>query len=158
MSDETETGPRTGAPRWMRVLLVMSLALNLLVVGAAAGFAIKGGPKMRGGPPGGMGAMHRALSQEERSELKKQMIRNFRGRTDEREAFRQEMTGLVTLLRAEEFDAAAAADRMTRVRALFDDRVAAAQTLLIAYWGEMSPEDRVAYADRLEQELQRRRR
>ncbi|CAN0332432.1 unnamed protein product [Chrysoparadoxa australica] len=105
-----------------------------------------------------MGAMHRALSQEERSDLKKQMIRNFRDRTDEREAFRQEMAGLVALLRAEEFDPAAAADRMTRVRALFDDRVAAAQTLLIAYWGEMSPEDRVAYADRLEQELQRRRR
>lgn len=158
MSDETETGPRTGRRAGCACCWWCRSRSICLSWGPRPGLRSKADRRCAAVPPGGMGAMHRALSEEERSDLKKQMIRNFRGRKDEREAFRQEMTGLVTLLRAEEFDAGAAADGMARVRALFDDRVAAAQTLLIAYWGEMSPADRVAYADRLEQELQRRRR
>ncbi|MGK7652105.1 periplasmic heavy metal sensor [Roseovarius sp. B08] len=158
MDDRTEQAPRTGAPRWMRWLLVASLALNLLVVGVVAGYAIKGGPDGRKGPPGSMGAMHRALSDAERDDLKSRMIREFRDRKDERTAVRREMDALVVLLRAEPFDTAAATERMAQVRALFGGRVASAQDLLIAYWSEMSLEDRAAYADRLEQELQRRRR
>lgn len=158
MSDETDMTARAGAPRWMKILLVVSLALNLLVVGMVAGFAIKGGPKWHDGPPGGAGAMHRALSEADRVELKQRMIREFRSEKGGRAAFRQEMDGLVTLLRAETFDAAAAAERMARLRDVFDGRVASAQGLLVDYWGEMSPADRAAYADRLEAEMQRRRR
>lgn len=158
MSDGTEMTPRTGAPRWMKILLVVSLALNLLVVGVAAGFAIKGGPKWRGGPPGGAGAMHRALSEADRAELKQRMIRTFRAEKGGRAAFHQEMEGLVALLRAETFDGAAAAERMARLREMFDGRMASAQGLLVEYWGEMSAADRAAYADRLEAEMQRRKR
>lgn len=158
MDDRTEQAPRTGAPRWMRWLLLASLALNLLVVGVVAGFAIKGGPDGRKGPPGGMGAMHRALSDAERADLKRRMIREFRGRTEEREAVREELAALVELLRAEPFDASAATERMAQVRTVFDGRVASAQALLVGYWSEMSAAGRAAYADRLEQEMQRRRR
>lgn len=158
MSDMNETPERTGAPRWMKILLVVSLGLNLLVVGAVAGFAIKGGPKWRGGPPGGVGALHRALSEEDRAVLKRRMIREFRAEQGGREAFRQEMAGLVALLRAETFDAGQAAERMARVRSMFEDRMGAAQGLLVAYWNEMGAEDRKAYADRLEEQLQRRKR
>lgn len=158
MDDKTEHTSRTGAPRWMRLLLVASLALNLLVVGVVAGFAIKGGPDGHSGPPGGMGAMHRALSDAERADLKRRMIREFRDRKEDRAAVRREMAGLVELLRADAFDPAAAADRMARVRALFNGRVTAAQDLLIGYWIEMTPSERAAYADRLEQEMERRRR
>jgi len=160
MGDMKDTPARTGAPRWMKILLVVSLGLNLLIVGAVAGAVIKGGGKWRGGPGGhgGVGAFTRALSDEDRQVLKRRMVQEFRAERGGREAFREEMGALVTLLRAETFDAGAAAERMARVRGMFDGRIEAAQELLIAYWGEMSAQDRAAYADRLETEMQRRKR
>ncbi|MFN3209641.1 MAG: periplasmic heavy metal sensor [Roseovarius sp.] len=158
MSDRTDQPGRAGAPRWMKILLVVSLALNLLVLGLMAGFAIKGGPKWRGGPPGGMGAMHRALAEEDREMLKRRMTEMFRAQPDGREAFRQEMAAIVALLRADRFDAAAASETMARVRGVFDDRIGSAQALLIDHWAQMPAEARAAYADRLEAELKRRKR
>ena len=53
MSIETPAPPARKAPRWMKVLLVISLALNLLVFGAI-GARLVFGPAF--GPPRGLGA------------------------------------------------------------------------------------------------------
>ncbi len=156
---ETQNGAgRGGAPRWMTILLVVSLGLNLLVLGAALGLALKGGHGWRGGPPSGVGALHRALGPEDREVLRARMKDAFRDAPGGRAAFRGEMDALVSLLRAESFDAAAADAHMAQLREMYGARMDRAQGLLVSYWDEMGAEARAAYADRLEAELQRRRR
>ena len=50
MSSDPNTAPK-GMRLWVRIVLVVSLGLNLLVVGAIAGIAIKGGPFKDGAQP-----------------------------------------------------------------------------------------------------------
>lgn len=148
-----------GAPRWMKVLLVVSLALNLLVVGAVVGAAVTGAGKWRGpGGPGGAGALTHALSEADRKALRRQMVRTFMTERDGRAAYRENMAELLVLLRAPEYDAAAVTERIAHVRTTFEARFQAGQTLLVDRLGDMSADERAAYADRLEAVLQRKKR
>ena len=62
------SSPSPGAPRWMRVLLVLSLALNLLVAGLLIGDALTGGGPGRGPRPAEMalGPVAQALDPADR--------------------------------------------------------------------------------------------
>lgn len=160
MSETQQQDSPAGAPRWMKILLVASLGLNLLVLGAGIGAALKGGDKWHGVSqrPGNVGAFTRALAEEDRAVLKRRMIREFRTGREGRNAFRAEMTSLLEALRAESVDVQDLRARMARVRGMVDTRLETAQGILVDYWADMSVEARRAYADRLEAEMRRKRR
>jgi len=154
-----QTPPRAGAPRWMKVLLVVSLALNLLIIGAVLGAALTGGGKWRGSHgPGGVGALTTSLSEDDRKVLKRRMARALVGDRDARQGYRAALFELLTQLRAPNYDAEAVAGSMARIRDHAGSRLETGQGLLVERLGEISAAERRAYADRLEEALRRRKR
>ena len=160
----------TDAPkkrRWLIPSLVVSLALNLLVVGVVLGALVSGGGKHRGdrdaGPARGFigEPFLRALPQEDRRAL----ARNFRDNPgsiqETRQALAERVEGFLGALRAEPFDLDVAAGYLSEQRALIVDRQKLGERLLLERFAAMSAEERSAYADRLEKSLKhlsRRRR
>lgn len=156
MADQIDPGktPRTGAPRWMRGLLLASLAVNLLGLGAVVGAALTDGKRWHG-VDGHAGHMVRALNDEDRRALREQMRAARAEGREGREAHRAALRDLLAELRATPFDAAAVEARLAAVRGHFMDRLERGQTLLAQRFAEMSPAERSAYADRLEAALRR---
>jgi uncharacterized membrane protein len=145
----------------MRWLLVVSLALNLMVVGLAAGSAWHGGGKLSGHHPSRLGKiggpLTRALSKEDRNEIGREMRAAYRSRQDERSQQHSLMQSLIDDLRRSPFDREAIADHMAAQRDILQERVSLGQSILLDRLATMSPEDRAAYADRLKQALDHKR-
>ncbi|WP_170325654.1 periplasmic heavy metal sensor [Ruegeria arenilitoris] len=150
MSDNTK--PKR---RWVTVLLAVSLALNLLVVGVALGtvYRVKGGD--RGKPPPGFGpAIYRALPKEDRKALRGELSeRHVKGA----KLRAQDFAALEAALRAEPFDP-------TVVQALLQQQaqsMAELQGALQKEWLDritaMTDAERQIYADRLQEVVQRKR-
>ena len=149
----TETPQKRRAPRWMRVLLVLSLAANLLIVGVVAGAVSSG---KRGGSQSSalsFGPYTAALTSEDRRALRK-AIREEGGRFD-RSAARANFQSFLDVLRTEPLDVA----EMTR---LFEAQGEMARTrdelgkdALLTRISEMSAEERAGFADRFEEAMRR---
>jgi len=153
MNEETKP-PKTRL--WVRVLLGVSLALNLLVLGLVGGAMLRfGGPEGMRAPPRSVGAaLFRELPREDRRAL-----RSGAGEShDQRHArLKADAEALGAALRATPFDAGAMeilleghaktrADSHMFLQRAWLDRVVA-----------MSDAGRQAYADRLERALSRTR-
>ena len=156
------TDPTAAAPLpWTRVLLVASLVLNLLVLGAVGGALWHGGPHHddRTGRHGRAGGpLTRSLSAEDRHAILKQM-RAARGQRGEARArLDAAMTALVADLRARPFDRDSAARHLAEQRSFLSERIARGQTLLLDRLANMTDAEREAYADRLKSELETPRR
>lgn len=157
MADTDEI--KRGAGRWIRVLLFVSLALNLLVVGVMVGFFLKGAPAGRADRYDPVLPYSRAFDEDQRRDL----WTAFRGSLPReggglRARHLADYTRALDLLRSETFDVA-------QMEALLADQVtrgaevrAQGQKALAAYLAGMSPQARLAYADRLEDELEKMRR
>lgn len=144
-------------PRWIRIALVVSLAMNLAVAGLAIGSAYKW--HSDGGPPRSvdlsLGPLSRALAPEDRRAVIEELRRRGDGDRPDFREIRRQGEELMVLLRAEEFDAGAFADGLDRVRDMalaFQD---AGQAALVARISEMSIEERRALADRFEEQSRR---
>lgn len=156
---QPETEPRH-APRWMKVLLGVSLALNFLVLGAVLG-ALAFGERRdvpRGGDRTSLSApLMQALPQADQRALRRALLRDreaLRGSRQEIRAARDEM---IVALRQDPFDrsafAAALETQLQSGQALF----VAGQTALVEHLANMSATEREAYAERLEDLMTRRR-
>lgn len=139
--------------RWMSVLLVISLALNLLVVGVALGtvLRVKGGDHAKA-PPGFGSALYRALPKDERKAMRGELFDRHKKGAKTRS---QDFAALSSALRSDPFDPAA-------VQALLDQQaqfMADLQDALQAEWLSrvvaMSDEERLIYAERLEEVVKR---
>ena len=153
MTDTLPPASQSTAPRWMRVLLVLSLALNLLVAGLVVGDAFVGGGPGRGPRPAEMtlGPLARALDEDDRRAI----LRSLRGHPDiealGRDRRDQGIEDIVAAFRAEPFDPEQARAALS-VQAEQVGRVqAAAQQALVDRLAAMETEARRAFADRLEQ-------
>ncbi|MEL7258556.1 MAG: periplasmic heavy metal sensor [Pseudomonadota bacterium] len=148
------------APRWMRVTLVVSLALNLLIIGALFGAALTGGGKWRGGGHGERlgGPLTRAFSEEDQRVLKRRMAMAFISERDAWRAHRTTMKNLAEALRKTPYDAEAVQSEMGKIRDLLGQRFESVQTVLADHIAKMSDAERSILADRLEEEVRRRRR
>ena len=157
---DTSTAPQTRASRWMRITLVISLALNLLIIAAIVGAAATGGGKWRGAGHGDRlgGPLTRAFSEEDQRVLKRQMAMAFIADRDARGAHRDTMKELANALRKTPFDAKAVTAQMSKIRDQLGQRFDMAQTILSEHISKMTDADRAILADRLEEELLRRRR
>jgi len=145
---------KTTAGRWQKRLLVGSLALNLIIVGAIAGLALSGGPK--GGPSRldlTAGPITRAMESEQRDNVRHALRDSNVFRPANRAQMREDMQALLMTLRAETFDEESFRAALNRQR----ERLQTGQeTVLNAVTNEiadMSLEQRTAFADRLEQHL-----
>ncbi len=158
MTDETPK-PSQGMKPWLRVVLVLSLALNLLIVGTVVGamFTWSNWKSHHGSRMDlSAGPMTRALSREDRRAIGKHMRDAYRKGQGARPDHRSEMRGLVADLRADPFDPVPVKDRLERRRAGFEDRMELGLALLLERLTQMQPEERAAYADRLETVLNKR--
>ncbi|MGO4915804.1 periplasmic heavy metal sensor [Pseudogemmobacter sp. W21_MBD1_M6] len=154
-----KTPPLPKTPRWVKVALVASLAVNLAVAGVVGGAVLRHGPD-RGDRADyarnpAFGGYARALSREDRRAI----LTEMRGRSPDRAALRDDRIKtfgkVIAALTAEPFDAA-------EVKALLAaqlDMTARAQTLgqdlLMSRITAMTPSERAAFAARLQQALDR---
>ncbi|WP_342076303.1 periplasmic heavy metal sensor [Yoonia sp. SS1-5] len=149
--------PKVAKPaRMLRVALVISLALNLLIVGIVVGAAASG--KFANGPPRafdlGFGPVGRALDRDERRAIGTAMRRDADLRAMNPRAHVAQM---VDVLRQVPFDPDALTAVMQTRQAQMSQIQSKAQANLVAQITAMSPERRQIFADRLAQELQRPR-
>lgn len=149
-----ENTSKTG--RWQRILLVGSLALNLVIVGIVAGSLLSGGSKnSQTRIDLTVGPLTRAMNTEDRDEVRAVLRDSGVFRPGDREGIRMDMQALVDVLKADDFDADAFRDTLIRQRARLQagqDRVLEAVARQIE---GMTPDARAAFADRLEQQVRR---
>lgn len=146
-STTTQAG---GSPRWMRLALVVSLAVNLGVAGLVGGtfFSHRGGPpEGRDGSDISIWALPQALSREDRRILRETMLA---GRKDRRAAAIADLGALSAALRADPYDAAAVQAVFDRQIARMSDGLRSAQTAMAGRFNAMTPAERAAIADRLD--------
>ncbi len=139
--------------RWMPILLVVSLALNLLVIGVVLGtvLRVKDGDRAYG-PPGLGAALYHALPKDDRKALRGELSGK---RGDGARQRKKDFQEIVEALQTVPFDP-------ETVRALLAQQGAAIadlQDTLHDRWLEqitaMSDEERATYAERLEKVIQR---
>ncbi len=135
--------------RWMPILLVVSLALNLMVAGVALGTVLRfKGQDRVAAPPGFGPSLYHALPKSERKALRGELSA-LRGKGSHRR--QQDFSTLSQALRVVPFEPAT-------VQALLEQQAqatAALQEALHQQWlaqiSAMNDEERTAYADRLEE-------
>ncbi len=154
MADQPNTTP---SRRW-RLLLVLSLALNVAVLGLVGGAVMR--DKVGGRPPSGFefgaGPLGRALPPEDRREIGKSIRDKVDFSRDGRPAPVRTIRELQELLRTDPFDANQFEEVLTRTVRRASEVQSAAQEALLEHVIAMSPEERIEFADRLKETTRRR--
>lgn len=147
-----------GASRRWKVAFALSLALNLAVLGVVGGAMLRhGGP---GGSPSmnadfGFGPLAEAFEDDDRRDLRRAFQANRPDVRQIRQERRADAKRLLAALRAEPFDAAAVQQVLAETSARTMERIATGQRLALERVALMTPAERAAFADRLEQVLSR---
>lgn len=101
---ETEQQPKTKPRRWVRILLVVSLALNFIFIGAGAGFLLRGPGARDAIARDGAHMLARAMPRKDRHDL----IREFRQRrgaiSGDFHSFREQRARVIEILEQTPFD------------------------------------------------------
>lgn len=146
----------SGGPRWIRIALAISVALNLAVAGLAAGAWLREGPH-RGMPRDmSFGPFTEALSPSDRRELRQAFGDRMPKFREARRETRAELEALLATLRATPFKPAAAEAAIETIARRTTERLDLGSDLLAGRIMAMSDAERLAFADRLEQGLKRR--
>jgi uncharacterized membrane protein len=157
MAQDTNTATRR-IPRWIKIVLGLSLAANLAVAGLVAGAALRGPPKgPRTGVSGYATAYIKALPREDRHAIIEKVRKSGgQGRLsgDERRALFDEM---LAALRAPELDRIVITDVLNKQKAASLGAQSGVQEQWVALVAQMSVEERLAYADAVQEVLDRRR-
>ena len=144
--------PPSGIPRWMKLLLAVSLAINLGVLGMLGGAALRGAGD-RGRPDVrdiGFGPFTDALSPQDRQELRRAFLQDGGNPRAMRQMMRAEVGTLLQVLRTEPLQEAELRAAFNRLRQRGQERLDLGQRLLADHIIAMSPDDRARFADRLE--------
>lgn len=148
---------RRGLGRGLRLLLVLSLGLNLLILGVIGG-AVLGEWRNHERPivrDLGFGPYGEALSHADRIALMRDFARETGGFGVERKVAREVFGELLSVLRAEPLDRQALQHLMMRQERHMAERLALGQKLLVRRIEAMSPQERQAFANRLQEALAR---
>lgn len=145
-----------------RILLIVSLGVNLLVAGIVAGAFLSGGSEKRGATREHMnlplGPYGRAFSKEDRAELRAA----FEARRPWFEKSRRQMRGfgkeMAAAVRADPFEATVITDILARQSAVWGAFQAEGQKLFVERVSAMTPEQRSVFADKLEKGMNRGKR
>lgn len=148
--------PPVPSRKGLRIALGISVALNLLVAGLVAGAVLRDGdPRARMVRDLDFGPFTEALSPRDRDALRREFVARAPEMRDVRRAMRDDLETFLTVLRSEPFDAAALAVVMDNQDGRMARRVELGQELLLERLAAMSPDERAAFADRLERRLRR---
>ncbi len=148
--------PSQSAKGWLQIALVVSLALNLAIVGMVAGAIYKNrwSPHNEGMVRDiGFGAFTDALSKDDRAVLRRNFFKSSPSLRDGRRAMQMDFADLLAQLRASPFDATAMRTVLDRQNARNAERLSLGQTLIFDLLVSMDDDARQALADRLEQSL-----
>lgn len=157
----TDPVPTLQATRlWVRILLAVSLGLNLLVIGAVAGIAIRGGPFPHAEAPrhvadATIGPLTRALTKEDRRAIGRAVRESGQLGGWTRRTHRQSMERMLMLLQATPFDDGAFRAELEGTITGLQGRMASASQALVVRLTEMSEADRAAFAARVEAAMAR---
>lgn len=146
------------SPR-LRVLLYTSIAFNLLVFGLATGIVFNNGPLFGGerGPERNNSAYVRALNEDQRHDLRDHLRARFEA--DQRSSDHsgrgrdQIYLDIAAAMKAEPFDAQAVADLFDLQTQRNAERLESGQIALRDFLLALDEQDRIDFADRLEQEI-----
>lgn len=153
MSESEKTPAAPG--KAVTIALIVSLALNLALVGLIAGAALR---HHRGIGPGGDRAAFApyldALPRADRGHLRSEMFHRMPGLRDLGRERSEDFAAFLGALRAEPFDPAAAAAVLDRQTGRAAQRLAEGRALFLERIAAMSRAERMHYADRLEEALE----
>lgn len=146
-------------PRRLRWLLAVSLTLNLLVAGMAAGIALRHAGGEMPHPPRsiGFGPWTGGLDRSDLKALREAFGATGRDFRTEWRAERADREALLAALRADPLDLAALDAATARMNARAAERMELGQQLIRGHILAMTPAERRAFADRLETSRKRDR-
>lgn len=148
--------PKSGR-RWTTIALIVSLTLNLLVVGVVIGAVMgagRGGHRADTGP-GSFGPFTRALDPDDRRALRA-AVRDHSDLRAQRKELRAGFRAFLTELRRTPYDPAAAAAALERQHQQISGQVAVTRRVLLERLEGMSDAQRAAFADRLQETVRKR--
>ncbi len=154
----TETpSPKSGF-RWGRLLLFVSLSINLLIVGMVAGAIYRnGGPANHTEKPPlrelGYGPYGRALSKENRRDIEQAMLARAGDLNANRDEFRGQIKALLKALRTSPYDAKTVRAIIGSQQERLLQRQDIGRIILLEQIEAMSDEERTKYANRLARSL-----
>lgn len=151
----TTPAPAKGG-KGLRIALALSVALNLGFVGLAAGAYLRGGPQDRMVRELDFGVFGKAFSREDRAEMRRGFFERAGHMRDMRADMRADVAALLDVLRAEPLDRAALSDVLARQGNRMAERLELGQALVADRIAAMTPDERAAFADRLEGAVRRR--
>lgn len=174
--DVTKDQGAPGLRRWARVLLAVSLAVNLMILGLVVGSHVFDGKDRREGRDGvpremsqrdgrdrhgegrldpAFGPLGRALAGEHRRAAGEALAARGGAPEVNRRQVAQELGQMIETLRAEPFDGAQMNAILQAQHDRFTQRNAMGREILVERLEDMSQEDRAAFADRLERGFRR---
>lgn len=154
----TEPETRTATAGWVKVVLALSLALNLAILGMMGGAFLRDGPRERGMPRDlSFGPFNEALSREDRRALRSAFMERAGEFRTGRAAAQAEFRALLSALRAEPFDDAALKAALAAIERRNADRLTIGRELIEGRIFALTAEERRAFADRLDAALTRGR-
>lgn len=144
--------------RWKWAFLGL-LTLNLLAVGLIGGMLAKGPPMGdRAIRDLGFGPYGEALEEGDRKALRRAFMEKGPGLRELRKAMRADLGAVLSALRAEPFNPAALDAAFAQQTERQAEKLQLGQTLLRDHLVSMTPEQRLAFADRLERSVIRHER
>lgn len=155
MSDTRPEPHRARSPIWVKILLAASLAANLAIAGLVTGFVMRGSGPLRGDGPGLSYALPYivALDRSDRRDV----INTIRGNKDlpNRRTRRAQFDDMLVALRSDPLDVAAISAVLARQAEGVSGIQSVAQDAWLAKLGEMTLEQRLTYADTVEDILRK---
>ncbi len=142
---------------WVKAALVISVAVNLLVIGAIGGSFLRGGPMGHGTMVRELnfGPLTEALSIEDRAALRRAVAQAAPDLKGQRAAMEGDMTAILAVLRAPGFARAEVDAIFARQAERSEVRRRIGQQLVLDLVAAMTPDARAAFADRLDVVMKR---
>ncbi|MBL4807530.1 MAG: periplasmic heavy metal sensor [Rhodobacteraceae bacterium] len=149
---------KTGTKRWVKILLVVSLGLNLMIVGVVVGVAVNGPPVFRA-PQNhdAVGFLSNALPDQNRHQLRRELVDHRDTFRAGRNALRGLRSQMIEALQQEPFDIDQIEQLLKSQRGQFISLGELAHDALIGQIAELSPAERAEYVERLRRETRPRR-
>ncbi|WP_157968875.1 periplasmic heavy metal sensor [Tropicimonas sp. IMCC34011] len=148
--------PSRRVPIWLRALLILSLALNLLVGGIVIGAALKDRHRpARVEGELGLGPYLSAFGQRDREALRGAAAEGRAAFRADRREMRTTFAETIEALRADPFDPARLESLLARQGEIVDRGRKRGHAIMIERLSTMDAAERAAFADRLQQAIRR---
>lgn len=156
MTQSPDTALSSSQSKTLRWVLVVSLALNLAVGGVLVGSALRGGPEARDAMHDmGFGPYDAALLPQDRDTLRAALRHKSRALKASRALAGADLREVVAHLRATPFDPLALGAAMTAQQDNLAARMQFGTDAMRDFLISLSPQERLAFADRLENQVRR---